>query len=122
MQKALNEYIPFTNSFLPIYNVSIIGDSKSYNERGSLSFCADIDSVGVDELTQSKVTLGSDGVTSQQILIRVKDNDIYDGTEDRRFAVNLSLLYTDFERVNIISDYVEVNVVDDEEPEGKYCK
>ena len=77
--------------------------------------------MGVDELTQSKVTLGSDGVTSQQILIRVKDNDIYDGTDDRRFAVNLSLLYTDFERVNI-SDYVEVNVADNEEPEGKYCR
>ena len=82
--------------------------------------CADIDSVGVEILTQSEVTLAfKEGSSSRQLLISVRDNCVYDGGEDRIFAIILSLLYTDFENLNISSDYVEVHITDDEpQPEG----
>ena len=84
--------------------------------------CADIDSVGVEILTQSEVTLAfKEGSSSRQLQISVRDNSVYDGGEDRIFAIILSLLYTDFENLNISSDYVEVRITDDEpQPEGTY--
>ena len=84
--------------------------------------CADIDSVGVEILTQSEVTLAfKEGSSSRQLQISVRDNSVYGGGEDRIFAVTLSLLYTDFENLNISSDYVEVRITDDEpQPEGMY--
>ena len=81
--------------------------------------CVDISSVGVEVLTASEVTLAfEEGATSRQIQIGIQDNSVYDG-EDRIFAVNLSLLYTDFENLIISSDAVEVVITDDEpQPEG----
>ena len=78
--------------------------------------------MGVEILTQSEVTLAfEEGSSSQQIQISVRDNSVYDGGEDRIFAVTLSLLYTDFENLNISSEYVEVHITDDEpQPEGTY--
>ncbi|CAI8020180.1 Adhesion G-protein coupled receptor V1, partial [Geodia barretti] len=83
----------------------------------------DIDSVGVEILTQSEVTLTfEEGSSSRQLQIGVRDNSVYDGGEDRIFAIILSLLYTDFENLNISSDYVEVRITDDEpQPEGIVC-
>ena len=76
--------------------------------------------MGVEILTQSEVTLAfKEGSSSRQLLISVRDNCVYDGGEDRIFAIILSLLYTDFENLNISSDYVEVRITDDEpQPEG----
>ena len=78
--------------------------------------------MGVEILTQSEVTLTfEEGSSSRQLQIGVRDNSVYDGGEDRIFAIILSLLYTDFENVNISSDYVEVRITDDEpQPEGTY--
>ena len=78
--------------------------------------------MGVEILTQSEVTLAfEEGSSSRQLQIGVRDNSVYDGGEDRIFAVTLSLLYTDFENLNISSDYVEVRITDDEpQPEGTY--
>ena len=76
--------------------------------------------MGVEILTQSEVTLTfEEGSSSRQLQIGVRDNSVYDGGEDRIFAIILSLLYTDFENLNISSDYVEVRITDDEpQPEG----
>ena len=76
--------------------------------------------MGVEVLTQREVTLR--GRESVRIRIGIEDNSVYDGGEDRTFAVVLSLLGSDFERVNVTSDYIEVRIVDDEpQPEGETC-
>ena len=52
------------------------------------------------------------GTTERQI--EITDNDLYDGEEDRMFAVILSLLGSDFERVRILTDRIVVNITDNE--------
>ena len=51
--------------------------------------------------------------------IQIIDNDVYDGEENTIFEVCLSLLYTEFERVNISTECVEVQITEDDPiPEG----
>jgi hypothetical protein len=68
--------------------------------------------VDYETLKEGEVAFTSNG--AWEITVGVHDNDVYDGPEPRTFAVILSLLETDFEKVNISISRVVVSITDDE--------
>ena len=70
---------------------------------------------GVDFGVHTNTELAIRGSGTEEIDIEIIDNDVYDG-EDRKFAVALNLLETDFERVRFLSDDIIVYINDDEMP------
>ena len=75
--------------------------------------------VGVDALTQSELVFTRSD--SQMITISVVNNDVYDGAEQRTFNVCIALLGSDFERVDFVSECIEVSIKDDEVPPEGVC-
>ena len=71
-------------------------------------------------LTNLELTFTGDGA-EQEVAIRINDNSEYDG--NRTFRVTLNLLESDFERIEISPDSIDITIVDDEDPPvaGELC-
>ena len=70
--------------------------------------------VDFEILTNHELTFVATGM--QVMPIEIYNNDESDGEMPKMFRVTLSLLESSFDRVNLVTDSIDITIIDDEEP------